>query len=81
MVNSREELFVSLSLFPWSLGLKQLLRGKGPLARMLPPGRRLIKLYPASVIHAGLLLAWIYWLLDACVRDAVPKVMPEYKKR
>jgi len=65
-VTDREKLFVSLSLSPWSLGLKQLLRGKGPLGEVFPRGERILELCPSRASHAVLILAWSYWLLDGC---------------
>ncbi|WP_319477508.1 hypothetical protein [Marispirochaeta aestuarii] len=65
-MKSREELFVSLCLSPWSLGLKQVLRGEGPLGGMLSRAERTVELYPFPAAPAVQLPAWCYWLLDGC---------------
>ena len=65
-MKSREELFVSLCLSPWSLGLKQALRGEGPLGGMLSRAERTMELYPFPAAPAEQLPAWSYWLLDGC---------------
>jgi hypothetical protein len=69
-VRGRKDLLISLSLSPWSLGLKQYLRGLHPLSRMLPQGSSVLQLYPASRSDAVLLLAWSYWLLDGCEKKS-----------
>lgn len=67
-MNSPGNLLISLVLSPWSLGLKQYIRGLNPLNNILPRGSRILRLYPASGSDAVLLLAWSYWLLDGCCK-------------
>ncbi len=74
-MTDREKLFVSLSLSPWSLGLKQLLRGMGPLGGLFPRGERILDICPSTSSHAVLILAWSYWLLDGC--NEKPEILKE----